>query len=313
MSITAPQRQERTTEEEKTVNETADDRFAAADRAASGKARRLRARRRVNVWLGRLLFAVLVLGGWQLLSGITPKGGSAPIIDPFFYSRPSEIVHRTIELFRDGTSYGSFWFDILTTMKEAVYGFGIGTVLGVILGVLLGQSAYLAEVLGPYIKMVNAIPRIVLGAIFVVALGVGIAPKVALAAVLVFFIVFFNAFQGVREVDGNILANAKVLGASRLQIVRHVTLPSAFTWIAASLHSAFGFAIVGAIVGEVLGAQRGMGLLIKTFQNRFDPAGVWACMFVIMVLVLGAEFLIGLVERRLLSWRPPSRTESAGL
>ncbi|GAB2990735.1 ABC transporter permease [Nocardioides montaniterrae] len=290
-----------------------DTRFAEADKAASAKARNLKYRRKSLVWAGRIAFAVIFLGGWELLSGITPKGWSAPIIDPFFYSRPSDIAHRTIELFRDGTSYGSFWFDILTTMKEAVYGFGIGTVLGVVLGVLLGQSAYLADVLGPYIKMINAIPRIVLGAIFVVAMGVGTAPKVALAAVLVFFIVFFNAFQGVREVDPNILANAKVLGASRLQVVRHVTLPSAFTWIAASLHSAFGFAIVGAIVGEVLGAQRGLGLIIKTSQNRFDPGGVFACMLVIMVCVLGAEFLIGLVEKRLLSWRPPNRFESAGL
>jgi NitT/TauT family transport system permease protein len=314
MSISILNRHENeATDKEKTVDEHADDRFAAADKAASAKARNLRNRRRGRVWLGRAAFVLVVLGGWQLLSGITPNGWDHPFIDPFFYSRPSEIVHRTIELFRDGTSYGSYWFDILTTMKEAVYGFVIGTLLGVVLGVLLGQSAYLADVLGPYIKMVNAIPRIVLGSIFTVALGVGVAPKVALAAVLVFFIVFFNAFQGVREVDGNILANAKVLGASRLQIVRHVTLPSAFTWIAASLHSAFGFAIVGAIVGEVLGAQRGLGLIIRTSQNRFDPAGVWACMFVIMVLVLGAELLIGLVEKRLLSWRPPSRIESAGL
>ncbi|GAB3859127.1 ABC transporter permease [Nocardioides maradonensis] len=310
MSITTLNRAEN---KEKTVEETADDRFAAADREASAKARRLRLRRRSLVWFGRAAFAVIFLGGWEWLSSITPNGWDHPLIDPFFYSRPTDIVQRLIELFRDGTSYGSFWFDILTTMKEAVYGFGIGTVLGVVVGVLLGQSAYLANVLGPYIKMINAIPRIVLGSIFVVAMGVGSAPKIALAAVLVFFIVFFNAFQGVREVDGNILANAKVLGASRMQIVRHVTLPSAFTWIAASLHSAFGFAIVGAIVGEVLGAQRGLGLIIKTSQNRFDPGGVWACMLVIMVCVLGAELLIGMVEKRLLSWRPPSRTESAGL
>jgi NitT/TauT family transport system permease protein len=292
---------------------TSDDRFAAADAAASAKARRLKNIRRAKVWAGRIAFLVVFLGGWQLLSGITPSGWDHPLIDPFFYSRPGDIVHRTYELFNEGTSYGSFWFDILTTMKEAVYGFAIGTVFGVILGVLLGQSAYLADVLGPFIKMVNAIPRIVLGSIFVVAMGVGMAPKVALASVLVFFIVFFNAFQGVREVDPNIMANAKVLGASRMQIVRSVTLPSAFTWIAASLHSAFGFAIVGAIVGEVLGAQRGLGLIIKTSQNRFDPGGVFACMLVIMVCVLGAEFLIGLVERRLLSWRPPNRLESAGL
>jgi NitT/TauT family transport system permease protein len=161
--------------------------------------------------------------------------------------------------------------------------------------------------------MVNAIPRIVLGSIFIVAFGVGSTPKILLAAVLVFFVVFFNAFQGVREVDRNILANARVLGGSPLQIVRHVTVPSALTWITASLHTAFGFAIVGALVGEVLGAQRGLGLIIRTSQNRFDPNGVFACMLVIAVITLGAEFLIGLVEKRLLSWRPVDQPTWSGV
>ncbi|MEU2773398.1 ABC transporter permease [Streptomyces sp. NPDC007162] len=180
-----------------------------------------------------------------------------------------------------------------------------------VFGVALGQSRFLADVLGPYIKMVNAIPRIVLGSIFIVAFGIGVLPKILLAAVLVFFIVFFNAFQGVREVDRNILANARVLGASQWQIIRHVTVPSALTWIIASLHSAFGFAIVGALVGEVLGAQSGLGLVIKTAQNNFDPNGVFATMLVISVIVLGAEWVIGKLEHRLLSWRPPAPSEAA--
>ena len=117
----------------------------------------------------------------------------------------------------------------------------------------------------------------------------------------------------VREVDRNILANTRVLGASQLQIIRHVTVPSALTWIIASLHSAFGFAIVGALVGEVLGAQSGLGLVIKTAQNNFDPNGVFATMLVISVIVLGAEWLIGKLEHRLLAWRPPAPTEANSL
>ena len=148
------------------------------------------------------------------------------------------------------------------------------------------------------------------GALFTVALGLGTTPKVALAAVLVFFVVFFNAFQGVREVDRNLLANARVLGASRLAVTRHVVLPSALTWIIASLHVAFGLAIIGAIVGEFLGAQKGLGLLIATSQNNFNPDGVFGAMFIIAVLALTAEGLIGLLERRLLSWRPPSQSEA---
>jgi NitT/TauT family transport system permease protein len=169
-----------------------------------------------------------------------------------------------------------------------------------------------ADVLGPYIKVMNAIPRIVLGSIFTVALGLGTGSKVALAGVLVFFVVFFNAFQGVREVDRNLLANARVLGASRLQITRHVVLPSALTWIIASLHVAFGLAIIGAIVGEFLGAQKGLGLVIASSQNNFNANGVFGAMLIIAVLALTAEGLIGQLERRLLSWRPPSQTE-AGL
>src|SRR5207245_7416111 len=138
--------------------------------------------------------------------------------------------------FQHGTENGSYYADIWTTVQEALTGFALGTVSGVIFGIALGQSRFLSEVLGPYIKVVNAIPRIVLGSIFMIAFGIGTLPKVLLAAVLVFFIVFFNAFQGVREVDRNILANAKVLGASELQIIRQVTVPSALTCIIASLH-----------------------------------------------------------------------------
>jgi len=152
----------------------------------------------------------------------------------------------------------------------------------------------------------------VLGALFTVALGLGTSSKVLLAGVLVFFVVFFNAFQGVREVDRNLINNARVLGASRMQVTRHVVLPSAVTWIIASLHVAFGFAIIGAIVGEYMGAQKGLGLVIATSQNNFNPNGVFAAMFIIAIVALTAEGIIGWVERRLLAWRPASSTETAG-
>ncbi|MGW6145773.1 ABC transporter permease, partial [Streptomyces sp. NPDC055140] len=235
------------------------------------------------------------------------------IVDPFFFGQPSGIAKRLVDLLQNGTEFGSFYANVWTTIQEALVGFALGAATGVVFGVALGQSRFLADVLGPYIKMVNAIPRIVLGSIFIVAFGIGVLPKILLAAVLVFFIVFFNAFQGVREVDRNILANAKVLGASQMQIIRHVIVPSALTWIIASLHSAFGFAIVGALVGEVLGAQSGLGLVIKTAQNNFDPNGVFATMLVISIIVLGAEWLIGKLEHQLLSWRPPAPSEASSL
>jgi NitT/TauT family transport system permease protein len=265
-------------------------------------AKRRRRNRRLVVWAARVATFVVVFGGWQLLA-------SKKVIDPFFWGKPTGIVKQLSDWVNHGTPYGSLWLQIWITMKEAVLGFVYGVIAGVAAGVLLGQSRFLSDVFGPYIKVLNAIPRIVLGALFTVALGLGTTSKVALAAVLVFFVVFFNAFQGVREVDRNLLANARVLGASRLEVTRHVVVPSALTWIIASLHVAFGLSIIGAIVGEFLGAQKGLGLLIANSQNNFNPDGVFAAMFIIAAIALTAEAVIAQLERRVLSWRPPSQAE----
>jgi NitT/TauT family transport system permease protein len=212
-----------------------------------------------------------------------------------------------------GTNQGSIWLQIYTTMEEAVFGFLIGVAAGIVVGVLLGQFRFLSEVLSPYIKAVNALPRIVLGALFVIVLGLGISSKIVLAAFLVFFVVFFNAYQGVREVDGNLVNNARVLGASRVQVIRNVVLPSAMTWIIASLHVAFGFAVIGAVVGEVLGAQHGLGVLITDSQNNFNTDGIFAGMIIIGLIALVAEWLISLLERRLLAWRPQMSSEASAV
>jgi NitT/TauT family transport system permease protein len=269
-------------------------------------ARHAKRRRTLWLWTARLGFAVVVIGGWQLC---TAQGW----VDKFFYGQPTMIWQALVHLFTKGSEFGSVWEDIAVTLKEALYGFLLGTGAGILMGLLLGQNRFLADVLSPYIKIVNAIPRIILGVIFVVAFGLGTFPKVLLAAVLVFFIVFFNAFQGVREVNPNLVANVKVLGASPLQVARHVTIPSALTWIIASLHTAFGFAIIGALVGEVLGSQRGMGLVIVQAQNRFDPNTVFAGMAIMAVITLAAEYLITRLEKRVLAWRPPSQAETAGI
>ena len=181
--------------------------------------------------------------------------------------------------------------------------------LGVIFGVVLGRSRLLADVAGPYIKGFNAMPRVVLGSIFVIALGLGMPSKVALAVVLVFFVVFFNAFQGVREVDRNLLNNARILGANERQISTTVILPSALTWIIASLHTSFGFALVGAIVGEYLGANKGIGLMIATAQGTFNANGVFAAMLILAVVAILAESLVTWLENRLIHWRPNTITD----
>jgi NitT/TauT family transport system permease protein len=281
--------------------------LATNDEAAiAARARRKAQRHKLAVWGTRALLALIIIGGWQLFT-------DAKIVDKFFWGQPSGIVTQLRDWIDHGTQYGSLWLQIWITVKEALLGFLFGVVAGVVAGVLLGQVRFLANVLQPYIKILNAIPRIVLGSLFTVALGLGTGSKVLLAAVLVFFVVFFNAFQGVREVDRNLINNARVLGASRLQVTRHVVLPSAVTWIIASLHVAFGFAIIGAIVGEFLGAQKGLGLVIATSQNNFNPNGVFAAMLIIAIVALTAEGVIGWLERRLLAWRPPSTAEAGAL
>lgn len=276
---------------------------ALSETAIADEAHRRHRRRRQFVWLARALTLLIVLGGWELFA-------DKKIIDPFFYGQPSGIYDQLVHWARHGTAFGSLWLQIWVTLKEALLGFVFGVSTGIVLGVLLGQVRFLSDVLGPYIKIVNALPRIVLGSIFFVAFGFGTTSKVLLASVLVFFVVFFNAFQGVREVDRNLVANARVLGASRWQVVRNVVLPSALVWIIASMHVAFGFSIIGAIVGEFLGAQKGLGLVIANAQNNFNPDGVFAAMLIIGVVALSAEAVIAQLEHRLLAWRPPSPTEA---
>ena len=279
---------------------------ALSESAIAAAAQRRRRRRTTLVWLARALALLIILGGWELFADMK-------IVDPFFYGQPSGIYHELVHWARHGTAFGSIWLQIWVTLKEALLGFLFGVSTGIVLGVLLGQIRFLADVLGPYIKIINALPRIVLGSIFFVAFGFGTTSKVLLASVLVFFVVFFNAFQGVREVDRNLIANARVLGASRWQVVRNVVLPSALVWIIASLHVAFGFSIIGAIVGEFLGAQKGLGLVISNSQNNFNPDGVFAAMVIIGVVALSAEALIAQLEHRLLAWRPPAPTEAGSI
>ena len=263
-------------------------------------------RRKLQVHAAQLVAFVLIFGGWQLFT-------SLKIVDPFFWGQPSGIATTLVDWVRHGTSFGSIWQQIWLTMEEAVFGFLLGVAGGVVVGVLLGQVRFLSEVLSPYVKAVNALPRIVLGTLFVILFGLGMTSKVVLAAFLVFFVVFFNAFQGVREVDGNLVNNARILGASRLQVVRNVVLPSALTWIIASLHVAFGFAVIGAIVGEILGAQHGLGVVISYSMNNFETNGIFAGMIIIGAIALVAEWLINLLERRLLAWRPQTTSEASSL
>ncbi|KVD25985.1 ABC transporter permease [Burkholderia ubonensis] len=257
---------------------------------------RLRRRRQLIIGL-RIAVLVIVLGGWELAARLK-------WIDSFFFSQPTLIFAQIQDWFVNGTSQGPLLTQVWVTLEETTIGFMIGSVAGVICGIVLGRNKLMADVFGLYIQIANSIPRVVLGSVFVIALGLGMASKIALAVVMVFFVVFGNAFQGVREADRYLIANAQILGASRRQITTSVVIPSALSWILASLHVSFGFALVGAVVGEFLGSKQGIGLLISTAQGAFNASGVFAAMIVLAVVALAADYLLTRIEKRLLKWRP---------
>lgn len=270
----------------------------AAQRASGRTQARARAarNRRVLVFAARVVLLAVVLGSWEVMAR---KG----VIDTFNYSMPSKIWDQIVQWTMHGTAYGSLGEQIWTTLYEALYGWVVGVTIGVVLGIALGRVSFLAEVLGPFIKMLNALPRIALAPIFVIWFGLGPASKVASAVVLVFFPVFFNAFQGAREVDRNLVANARILGASNRRVTLQVVIPAATSWIFTSLHVSFGFALIGAIVGEYIGASQGIGLLVATSQGNFNTAGGYAAMAILAVVALLAEGLLTFVEKRLFRWK----------
>ncbi|SEC46320.1 ABC transporter permease [Paenibacillus sp. GP183] len=261
------------------------------------KALRNKAIKKRTLYLSlQILIAIVVFGSWELLSDFK-------IIDKFFFSSPSAIIRHIVEWFTEGTSQGPLYIHFVVTFEETILAFIIGVVLGVVAGYLLGRNEILSVVLGPYIQMLNALPRVVLAPIFILWLGLGMTSKVALGVTLTFFIVFFNAFQGVREVDKNLVNNARLLGANNRQLARHVIIPSALTWILSSLHSSFGFALVGAVVGEFIGATKGLGFLISQAQGAFDTAGVFAGMVLLSITALIANWLVGKLEKKFIAWR----------
>jgi NitT/TauT family transport system permease protein len=270
---------------------------AAAPESISASASAKKRQRRLVINALRLLLLVVIIGGWELLTRVG-------VIDKFFWGQPSGIWAQIVTWVTEGTAQGPLWEQIAVTLEEAVFGFAIGVVLGVIFGVVLGRNRFLADVLGPYIKAGNSIPRVVLAPLFAIGLGLGLQSKVALAAVMVFFIVFFNAFQGVREVDRNLLANAQILGAGQRQLTSQVIIPSALSWIIASLHTSFAFALVGAVVGEFVGAIQGLGLMVQSAGANFNANGVFAAMVILAVVALTAEAAVTWLENRLIRWRP---------
>ena len=224
----------------------------------------------------------------------------------FFFGEPVKVFWVIVDWFTSFEIFQHLWI----TLVETLLGFVIGAVFGLAVGLWLALSDTASAVTEPYIKGLNSMPRVVLAPIFAVWFGLGIWSKVALGVTLVFFVVFFNVYQGVREVSPTLLANARMLGASRYQLLRSIYVPSAMSWVFASLHNAVGLAFVGAVVGEYLGSSQGVGYLILQAEGTFDINTVFAGILVLTAFALVLDGIVGLIERRLITWQPrASETE----
>ena len=250
----------------------------------------------------RAAVLIALLGFWHL-------GGRFGFLDPFFFSTPIDVIVRTWTDLGSADIYRHLW----VTTIETLLAFAIGTVGGIAVGFWLGLAPLASLVLDPYIKAANALPRVVLAPIFALWLGLGIWSKVALGVSLVFFIVFFNVYQGIKEVSPVVLANARMLGASRRQLMTSVYLPSALSWVFSSLHTAVGFALVGAVVGEYLGSAAGLGYRIHQAEGVFDTVGVFSGMLILTIFVIAVDAIVSLIEARFQVWRPTtgSRPDAA--
>ena len=252
------------------------------------------------------------IGFWRLFLGVSlllswEWGAHTGLLDSFFFSRPSSIWLRVW----GWTSSGTIWPHLLTTFVEAALSFAIGGLFGVVLGFALARAPFVAAVLEPYVRIANALPRVVLAPIFLLWFGLGIWSKVALGVMVVFFVVFFNTYRGVREVDRRLIDNVRMLGATETQLIRHVLIPSALAWIFSSLHVSIGLAIIAVVVGEYLGASRGIGYLIAQAEGVFDTTGVCAGIAVLSVGVLAVGVVVDNIERRFLQWKPERGDASA--
>lgn len=244
-----------------------------------------------SLFLGRLVVVVGFLAIWQVASGRW--------IDPFFFGRPSDIARRLIQWIGDGT----FFYHLEITAEEALIGFVVGAGLGLIVGLAMGTSRYLGGVLEVPIMSLYSLPKVALIPLFIVWFGISIQSKVALAAVLVFFLVLFNTLSGVRDVDRELMNAVRVMGAGRREQYTKVILPSALNSIFLGLKISLPQALVGAVVGELWASSRGIGFLVGYTGSQFDVSGTFAALTGLLAisLILGAA--IDLVEQRVLRWR----------
>jgi NitT/TauT family transport system permease protein len=245
-------------------------------------------------WLLKLLPGIALLLFWQWASG--------RLIKEIYVSKPTAVAQRLYELFASGEIYPHLW----TTGQELVLGYVIGVAGGVIGGYTLGRSPRLARIFEPYVMAFYGVPKIALAPLFIIWFGIGMGSKIALASIMVFFLVFYNVFAGVRSVDRELVNLTLVMGANQRQLTYHVYLPAAAPYVMLGMRMAIPYSVIGVIVGEFTSSTQGLGLFIHEASATYDPAGVFAGIVLLLGFVMAAGALAGRLERRLLRWRNPS-------
>jgi NitT/TauT family transport system permease protein len=275
-----------------------------------------KSRAAILFWQLAILLVTLSIWQWgfDACKMLLPKPWVPKILDPYFISKPSAIWTSFLKLgcFADNSGFAAcfhenpnnLWLATLVTLKNMWWGFLWGTSLGILTGLVLGRSEYLSQIFEPYIVAMNSIPRIALVPLIILIFGLGDLSKVVTAGIVVFFVVFFNTFEGTRSVDRDQIAAARLLGASELTVLKTVVIPSALAWVFASLTPAVSFALIGVIVGEFIGAERGLGKLIIEAEARANAAEMMVAIFVMMIVGIVLAFIVRRVQAFLLRWQP---------
>lgn len=261
-------------------------------RTRSTRSRRAaRAREAFILAVARLSLLAVVLGAWQLASG--------DFLDPFFFSSPMAIGEQLWELFASGEVWPHLW----VTLQEMAAGFAIGATAGIATGLAFGTMPFLGKVFDPFIIAFYSLPKIALAPLLILWFGIDLAPKIVLSAIIVYFLVFFNTLSGVRAVDIDLVNVLRVMGATKRQVMMKVTVPSALTWIFAGLKVSVPYALVGAVTGELIASSRGLGFLVQRSAAYFDTTGVFAALFILMLISTTLDQVLGVVEGRYMRWR----------
>jgi len=242
----------------------------------------------VLVGVLRVAVVVVVFGGWEV-------GVRAGVINAFYWSSPSLVLAKAVQQF----GAGSLWGDLAFTLTSAVVGFVLGTVLGTALGLSFWWSNTYGKTVEPFVVMFEAIPKLALAPIVVLVLGIGIESKIAMATGMVMAVQALNAAAGVRTVDRDVIRMLNSLGATRAKVFRSVVVPSTLPWIISGLRVTIGLALAGAIVGEFIGSDKGLGRLIVYAGSVYDIALIWVGVFVLALLSIVLYLVVGVVERRL--------------